>query len=348
MTPQRGCPGGDPVMPALPGDKMKKLIFVALFAGLLMMPARTASAPAATSKGSDRDTPIGIHREVAVTFDDLPGYGGLEEMRSVIRRLLRSLASNKVPAIGFVNESKLYVSGKLDPRRTALLQLWLDAGLQLGNHTFSHPSPKRLPLPEYEADVIRGETVTKPLLHAKGMELRYFRHPQLETGPTVEYKKGLDSFLAGRGYAIAPVTLDNNDFIFAYVYAHAKARGDKATMKRVADAYIPYMEQIFGFFEQLSVESFGYEVKQTLLLHANEINADFFDELVRMMKRRGYSFITLEEALKDKAYGFPDAQVNSGLSWIHRWRLARGLELRPEPREPQFLTNLYKAISGFQ
>src|SRR5882762_5799509 len=258
-------------------NMMKKLVFVTLFAGLLMMPATSTSAQAAASKESNRNTPLGIHREVAVTFDDLPGYGGLEELRSIIRQLLRALASNKVPAIGFVNESKLYVNGKLDPRRTVLLQSWLGAGLELGNHTFSHPSPKRLALPEYEADVIRGETVTKLLLHAKGMGLRYFRHPQLETGPTIEYKKGLDSFLAGRGYTVAPVTLDNNDFIFAYVYAHAKARGDKATMKRVADAYIPYMEQIFDFFEKLSVESFGYEVKQTLLLHANEINADYFD-----------------------------------------------------------------------
>src|SRR5258708_14243552 len=286
-------------------------------------------------------------REVAVTFDDLPGTGDLEKMRSVTTRLLRSVTANKAPAVGFVNESKLYLNGKLDNRREALLRLWLDAGLELGNHTYSHRGANPTPLPDYEADVIRGEPITRRLLAERGMKLRFFRHPMLQTGPTLEYTQGLRAFLVGRGYTIAPVTLDNDDFIFAYVYADAKARGNKAAMKRVADAYVPYMEQIFAFFERLSVESFGYEVKQTLLLHANEINADYFDQLAGMIKRRGYTFITLEAALKDKAYALPEAQVESGVSWIPRWRLAKGLELRPEPREPEFVTPIYRNLTGY-
>ena len=87
----------------------------------------------------------------------------------------------------------------------------------------------------------------------------------------------------------------------------------------------------------------GYEVKQALLLHANEINADYFDQLVRMMKRRGYKFITLEQALRDKAYRLPDAQSSEGISWLHRWALAKGMKLREEPREPGFITALFKA-----
>ncbi len=145
-----------------------------------------------------------------------------------------------------------------------------------------------------------------------------------------------------RGYTIAPVTIDNNDYIFAFIYFKAKEKGDTKTMAEVGEAYIPYMEKIFEFFEQLSKESFGYEIKQVLLLHANELNADYFDKLAAMMKRRGYSFIALEETLKDKTYSLSDAQVNSGLSWIHRWRLAKGLEVKKEPKEPEFITQLFK------
>jgi hypothetical protein len=61
------------------------------------------------------------------------------------------------------------------------------------------------------------------------------------------------------------------------------------------------------------------------------------------MKRRGYKFISLEEALKDRAYALPDAQVKTGLSWIHRWMIARGAEMRPEPREPEFVAQLFTA-----
>ena len=181
------------------------------------------------------------------------------------------------------------------------------------------------PLAAVEQDLIRGETVTKQLLSQRGMKLRYFRHPVLLTGPDIETKKAFEKFLKERGYTIAPVTIDNQDFLFAQVYAIAKHRGDEKLMKRIADAYLPYMETMFDFFEKLSVDVLGYEVKQVLLLHANELNADHFDDLARMMRRRGYSFISLEEALKDKAYRLEDAQSSKGISWLHRWALAKGM-----------------------
>jgi peptidoglycan-N-acetylglucosamine deacetylase len=286
-----------------------------------------------------------VRREVAITFDDLPatyGDGDLERFRSITSRLLHSIKANNVPAIGFVNEGKLHRANQLK-ERTALLKMWLDAGLELGNHTYSHISIDQFPLERYQEEIIRGEEVTKKLMTEKGMKLKYFRHPQLRTGPTPEYKKGLEQFLASRGYTIAPVTIDNNDFMFAAVYGEAKMRGDTETMKRVSDAYIPYMETVFEFFEKLSVDFLGYEIKQTLLLHANDLNADHFDDLVRMMKKRGYTFISLDEALKDKAYQLPDALDKKGLSWIHRWMKAKGMEIRPEPGEPKLIGELFQA-----
>jgi peptidoglycan/xylan/chitin deacetylase (PgdA/CDA1 family) len=284
-----------------------------------------------------------VKRQVAVTFDDLPApQGELEDMRSITSRLLASFKRNGVPVIGFVNERKLYRRGEMD-ERVNLLRAWLDAGAELGNHTFSHINLQRAPLNEYEDDVVRGETVTRMLLQERGMKLRYFRHPFLFTGTTPEYKEGLAKFLASRGYTIAPVTLDNGDYIFTDVYFKAKRRGDMETAKRVADAYVPYMESIFDFFERLSTETFGREVKHVLLLHANEINADRFDELAAMMKRRGYAFVTLDEALKDPAYSEPDALYKNGVSWIHRWRAAKGLPQKWEPEVPKFVDELYKA-----
>jgi peptidoglycan/xylan/chitin deacetylase (PgdA/CDA1 family) len=284
-----------------------------------------------------------IKREIAITFDDLPAtHGDLKKMAGITEKLLAKITANKVPAIGFVNEFKLQPEAE-SARRAALLKMWLDRGLELGNHTYSHIAIDQTAIEDYKRDVIRGETVTKQLLAARGKKLRYFRHTQLRTGPTPEYKKALDEFLASRGYTVAPVTIDNNDYIFADVYASAKAQGHSETAKRVAVAYIPYMEEVFDHFEKISVEFLGYEVKQTLLLHANELNADYFDELVQMMKRRGYSFISLEEALKDRAYRLPDAQVKMGYSWIHRWMIAKGLSVKMEPREPQFVAELFTA-----
>jgi peptidoglycan/xylan/chitin deacetylase (PgdA/CDA1 family) len=280
-------------------------------------------------------------REIAVTFDDLPStHGGLHRMKYVMTKLTEINRAHNIPAIGFVNESKLFVPGEID-ERTALLQHWLDAGLDLGNHSFSHIAIDNVPFEVYKEDLIRGETITRMLLREKGKTLRYYRHTQLRTGPTPEYKKALDQFLVQRGYRVAPVTIDNNDFVFADLYSRAKERGDRDVTQRVVEAYIPYLERVLAHFEKLSVDFLGYEVKQTLLLHANELNADHFGRLITMMKARGYKFISLDEALTDKAYDLQDIQAKKGLSWIHRWMLAKGLPMNAEPLEPEFITRLF-------
>jgi hypothetical protein len=97
------------------------------------------------------------------------------------------------------------------------------------------------------------------------------------------------------------------------------------------------MESVFAHFERVSRAFLGYEVRQILLLHANELNADYLTRLIRMLRARGYRFITLDAALDDPAYALPDVQVARGLSWLHRWMLAKGLPMRPEPLEPSFI-----------
>ncbi len=286
----------------------------------------------------------GGRRTVSVTIDDLPVNSlrnDVTTQTTITRKLLKAIKSHHVPAIGFVNEIKLLTNGQRDERRVALLRMWLDAGLELGNHTFSHPDLNRTPLDTFKQDVIRGEEVTSQLLKAKGGVLRYFRHPFLHAGNHIESKREFEQFLAERGYRIAPVTIDNSEWIFASAYEKALVRGDKQMARRVAEAYVPYMEKKFAYFEQQSLALFGYEMKQVLLLHANALNADYFDKLARMIKKRGYEFISLDEALTDKAYTSPDTYAGpGGITWIHRWAITAGKDdefFRGEPRTPYFV-----------
>lgn len=284
-----------------------------------------------------------LRRAVAVTFDDLPfvHVPSVEKQREMTQKLLRSVAAHNVPAIGFVNESKLLNDGERDEARVALLRMWTDAGLELGNHSFSHHDLHSTPLAAFQEDVIRGEADTRALLQKSGKKLRYFRHPFLHTGRDLETKHAFEKFLAGRGYTVAPVSIDNSEWIFASAYAKAAARGDHEMVKRIGEAYVPYMESYFAYYEQQSTALFGREIKQILLLHANALNADYFDDLARMMERRGYKFITLAEALTDEAYKSNDTFTGpGGISWIHRWALTRGVKndfFRGEPRTPAFV-----------
>jgi len=286
-------------------------------------------------------------REIAVTFDDLPAASNRRDIgtwKEINTNLLKTISSNRIPVIGFVNENKLLVDGQRDENRIELLRMWIRAGLELGNHTFSHRSLNSTPLEEFETDVIRGEQTIQSLLAEKGKRIRYFRHPFLQTGRSVEIKHQFEAFLSARGYTIAPVTIDNSDWIFARAYDNARDAGDQQAMKNVGDAYVPYMERKIDYWEHQSIALFGREIKQVLLVHANSINADRFDEMVRMLRKRGYQFITLDEALKDRAYASADTFTGAGgISWIHRWAITRGVPkdfFKGEPTTPDFVMKL--------
>jgi peptidoglycan-N-acetylglucosamine deacetylase len=272
-------------------------------------------------------------RAVALTFDDIPGvaYPDPCNRKAVVaynEKLLATLRKHRAPALGLVTGGNT-CRGAIPLR--PVLDLWLDAGHDLGNHTFSHPDFNRTPLRDYEANIIRGETPLREALAARGKKLRYFRHPGLHTGDTPAKRAGLAAFLAKRGYVVAPVTFDNQEWVFANAYARTRS-------KKAADAYVPFMESTVEFFEKRTREVLGRDIPHVLLLHQNALNADRLDELLTMLERRGYRFITVDEALRDPAYRLPDGYTGpQGPSWIHRWGLAKGMPVVMEPREPAWI-----------
>lgn len=288
-------------------------------------------------------------RTIAVTIDDLPVVStrrDLKNRQEITKKLLGHIRKAKIPAIGFVNENKLYSNGARDDAQVDLLRMWINAGLELGNHTYSHRSLNAISLEEYQSDLLKGESITRELLDAKKRKLRYFRHPYLQTGRSLDVKSQFDAFLKRHGYTIAPITYDNADYIFSRAYDIAFDKGDSALMKKVGDAYVPYMEAKLDYWERQSMKLLSREMSQTLLLHANFINSDYMDDLADMFKRRGYRFVTLEQALKDEAYRLPDTYTGpAGVSWLHRWARDKGREfiVSDEPKVPEFVLKL----SGF-
>lgn len=287
-------------------------------------------------------------RQVAITIDDLPA-GAAANMTgtSIVEmtaKLLAALREQKIPAVGFVNEKKLYKLGEVDQRIKAL-QMWVEAGFELGNHTFGHTSLNKAGRRDFEDAVIQGEPVTALLLAQRKMKLRYFRHPYLDTGRDLETRREVEAFLVARGYRIAPVTLDAWDWMFSYVYDDAENRGDTALQKEIASAYVSYSETVFAYSEKLSRDIVGYEPKQILLLHANHLEADHIGELVEMMRKRGYRFIRLEDALNDDAYSLPDTYVGEdGKGWIEHWAITRGQIPQGFPAFPAWVIERSKTV----
>jgi beta-lactamase regulating signal transducer with metallopeptidase domain/peptidoglycan/xylan/chitin deacetylase (PgdA/CDA1 family) len=281
------------------------------------------------------------NRQAALTIMSFPSIHMWREetaqLEETTRRTLKSLSSNNVPAVGFVGENVLGQGG-VRTKRVNLLKMWLDGGMELGNQSYSHPYLYDTPLADFEENVLRGEQVIRPLMKERGRELRYFSYPFLNTGPDLATKSAFESFLAGHSYRLTPVTIDSMDWLFGTVYDDARRRGDRETMRRVAAEYVPYMERMLEFYEQLSVDVVGYEVPQVMMLTASSLLAEQMDDMIAMMKKRGYSFVTLDEAVRDKAYQQPDTYTGPvGISWLQRWAVTKGMGFRKEPPLPAFM-----------
>lgn len=284
-------------------------------------------------------------RRVALTFDDLPMTGGetcdAELVREVTAKLTGLLEMRAIPAAGLASPGRECFDV---PLLRETLGRWAAVGAEIGNHTATHPDLNATAIPEYLANIDRAQRLIDEAVET---DRRWFRPPYLHSGDESGKKEALSRHLAANGYRVAPVTIDNQEWVYAAVYTHALSRGDEALAERVADAYVDHLIESMRFYEELSTAVFGREIPQILLLHANPLNADHLGAVLAMLENRGYRFVSLSEAVADSAYARPDTYVGPrGLSWIQRWALAEGVPVPDEPREAQWVAEAYGRIQA--
>lgn len=176
---------------------------------------------------------------------------------------------------------------------------------------------------------MRGEVVTRRLLAARELPLVYYRHPYTHTGPTADVKERFERFLTERNYRVAPFTIEHTDWVFAALYQDALDRGDRKAAASIRGEYLAFFERVCTFFEMLARDMFGRDIPQILLTHVNRLNGDALGDILALLQKRGYRFVTLDQALADEAYRTPDHYVGPhGPSWLHRWTVAKKLPLR--------------------
>lgn len=278
-------------------------------------------------------------RRVAITIDDIPRGGDKPNARDFpsVEAMTKKLVTNLsgIPAIAFVNPGRAKEMSSEELQR--ILKIWTAGGVEIGNHTNTHADIHRISVEEYQADVLAAE----PALQAArgGRRCQYFRHPYLRAGQSPEIRAKLNRFFAEQQYTVAPVTVDTADYIYAAVYTR---EGES-----VIPQYIQHLEAAFAFFERRSKEVLGREIAQTLLIHANQLNADAMPEILQMLLRRNYSFVSLGKALEDPLYRTKeDYAGKQGMSWIHRWGLAKKMEVVWEPEVPASIMEAFTRHTG--
>jgi peptidoglycan-N-acetylglucosamine deacetylase len=269
-------------------------------------------------------------RTMAITVDDLPiampsVYGSEEERVEVIAELTALIVRRALPVTGFVN-----MEG--DGEHPELMPLWRQSGIELGNHTWSHPHLRKVGLEAYLADLEKGHEAVAALA-GEGATIR-FRYPYLYQGYDPEDRDAIRTKLEELGSPVVPVSIDTSDWYFARGYSEAKRAGDQALAARYRQNWLWNLQESTEWAEWAGAQLFGQEPPQILLLHANELNAEHLDAYLDWAEARGYRFISVDQALADPAYQEPDPSLTpfGESQWL---RLRRSRMLQVETVDPR-------------
>ena len=281
-------------------------------------------------------------RRLAITVDDLPAVAVRDsaELARLTRTMLDAFEAHAVTVTGFVN------AGKIDdgPQRTAriaLLRDWLSAGHELGNHGAFHLSANDAPLDLFVHDVLLGDSLPRALSLEAGRPYRFHRLPFLHSGASDAARATVDSALASLGLRAAPVTVDSRDWEFNAAWLAARAAGDSATLARLPDAFLDFVDRTLAYHEELVTRLRRKPVAHVLLLHATPFTADLLDVLLTRLHAHPTVFVPLHEAVTDPVYAEPDRyRGRVGLAWLQRLAIYRqGVRIDDTPEPPAWVRN---------
>ena len=251
---------------------------------------------------------LGMAQKVAITFDDLPLNGDLPPgvTRVQIARDTIALLQQRhlPPAYGFVNAQKL--EGTVDAAEA--LKDWA-ASEPFGNHTYGHLDLNANPPEAFERQIGENEPVLE-LLARKDGNWHWLRYPFLREGDTIEKRRAVREYLEVHGYRVAEVTLDWEDYLWNSAYARCAGKNDAQSIARLKSSYLSVESAYLDLGRDLAKLVYGHDVNHVLLLHLGAFTSTILPDALDLMQKKGFSFVTLEEAESDPFYA---AQIDPRL-----------------------------------
>lgn len=237
---------------------------------------------------------------VAITIDDMPVHGEFppgETPVTVARQIVGALTLERVAnAHGFVNGH--WTDADVD--NVKALGIWSAAELPLANHGWSHRHLSEISLEEFEKEVSRNEPLLEMM--ADGEEWRWFRYPFLDEGEDAAKRIGSRQILARRGYRIADVTMDSNDWQWTAPYARCMAAGDDAAVAWLEQSFLHSLGETIRYYRSLSQGVYGRDIPYVLLLHISAFEGRMLPRLLVLFRHQGFRFVSLDQAQSDPAY----------------------------------------------
>lgn len=275
-------------------------------------------------------SPFAHAQQIAFTWDDLPSHSALPpgETRVEIGKKILSAMKNAhmPPAYGFVNG----IHTEDDPLSTPMLKEWRDAGLPLGNHTWSHMNLNQHSVADWEADALKDEPVLQSYMGSA--DWHWMRFPNLAEGDTAEKRDEARKFLAEHGYRIAAVTMSFADYLYNEPYARCVSKNDTAGIARLEKSYLDAADAYFAYSRAMSKALYGHDIPYVLLMHVGALDARLLPRLLQLYRERGVTFVSLEDAEKDPFYRNDiDLSLPANPDTLEQAMQARGLPLPARP-----------------
>ncbi len=269
------------------------------------VPLTLLAALAAVAAPPSPGTAAMPQRPLLVTVDDLPIssarlHPDAAERERITRDLLATLAKHRIRAVGFVTWRNVR-----DAADRRLLERWLDAGHELGHHSYGHPDYTRTEPEAYLADIEKGRAGLAAFLAEHGRVPRFFRYPMLREGNTPDKVARMRGYLAESGQRALPVTLDNLDVSFEAPWVLAARQDRGADLPGIAEDYQAALRIFVRHHERRGDELYARTTPQVLLLHATEVGAAQWDRLFSWLEATGHRFADADEVLADPAFSDP-------------------------------------------
>jgi peptidoglycan/xylan/chitin deacetylase (PgdA/CDA1 family) len=239
-------------------------------------------------------------RPVLITVDDLPLTGPMRnasdsEKSKLHDGMLAALKKHQIQALAFVTWNNLTVADE------ALLQRWVAAGHELGNHSSTHLNYNKTDIAAYWDDVEKARVQL-----ARLGKVRFFRFPFLREGDTIEKLRAGRAYLQKSGQRNVGVTIDNQDWSFEERLAAAKTETEKRLLH---EDYQAALRVAVRLHEARGDDLLGRQSPQILLLHAGAMGAAEWDALFQWLEETGHRFATADEVLADPVFSLPHEYV---------------------------------------
>jgi peptidoglycan/xylan/chitin deacetylase (PgdA/CDA1 family) len=210
--------------------------------------------------------PPGLGKRIALTFDDGPSVKLTPKVLAILRK-------HKVPAAFFMVGER--VRGRA--ARALVADIAGDPLFVIGNHSQTHPKLNEMTI---EAATVEIDRAGRAIESAAGAAPRWFRFPySLSTCATAD-------LVRKRGYRIAGWHVDSADWCYA-------AGAGRCAPEMWADVPDALRGDMLGLVRRRLRDNDGGIV---LLHDIHWRTVDRLDELIRLLRGDGYTFVRIDDA----------------------------------------------------